>query len=61
MHLLAYKRKWQWWLRRTVCYICGGLHIHILQKMLEYEQAKRIPAKKALEHPYFNDVRKEMH
>jgi cyclin-dependent kinase len=29
--------------------------------MLEYEPAKRIPAKKALEHPYFNDVRKEMH
>lgn len=42
-----------------------GLHIHILiafvgllQKLLEYEPAKRIPAKKALEHPYFKDVRK---
>jgi cyclin-dependent kinase len=29
--------------------------------MLEYEPARRISAKKALEHPYFNDVNKEQY
>jgi cyclin-dependent kinase len=29
--------------------------------MLAYEPAKRISAKKALEHPYFNDVNKEVY
>ena len=32
-----------------------------LQKMLEYEPARRISAKMALEHPYFNDVNKEQY
>jgi serine/threonine protein kinase len=56
------------WLRTIGIVSVGGLQIPyaytcvgLLQKMLEYEPAKRIPAKKALEHPYFNDVRKEMH
>jgi cyclin-dependent kinase len=29
--------------------------------MLAYEPAKRISAKKALEHPYFNGVNKEVY
>ena len=29
-----------------------------LQKMLQYEPSKRISAKKAMEHPYFDDVNK---
>lgn len=37
------------------------VNLSLLQKMLEYEPAKRISAKKALEHPYFNDVNKELY
>ncbi|TVU05165.1 hypothetical protein EJB05_48318 [Eragrostis curvula] len=33
----------------------------LLEKMLQYEPGKRISAKKALEHPYFNDVNKELY
>ena len=49
-----------------MCYPCSmsalaGPDVDLLQKMLQYEPARRIPAKKALEHPYFNAVRKEMH
>jgi cyclin-dependent kinase len=29
--------------------------------MPQYEPTKRISAKKALEHPYFNDVNKELY
>ena len=29
--------------------------------MLVYEPGKRVSAKKALEHPYFNDVNKEVY
>jgi cyclin-dependent kinase len=29
--------------------------------MLQYEPSKRISAKKAMEHPYFNDVNKELY
>jgi cyclin-dependent kinase len=29
--------------------------------MLQYEPAKRISAKKAMEHPYFDDVDKELY
>lgn len=29
--------------------------------MLEYEPAKRVCAKAALEHPYFNDVNKDLY
>jgi cyclin-dependent kinase len=32
-----------------------------VQKMLAYEPGKRVSAKKALEHPYFNDVNKEVY
>nr|CAD1825377.1 unnamed protein product [Ananas comosus var. bracteatus] len=32
--------------------------IDLLLKMLQYEPSKRISAKKAMEHPYFNDVNK---
>jgi cyclin-dependent kinase len=39
----------------------AGPDVDLLQKMLQYEPARRIPVKKALEHPYFNAVRKEMH
>jgi len=57
------------WLRKKlVLYLCEDYRFHfsytcvgVLQKMLVFEPGKRIPAKKALEHPYFNDVRKEMH
>lgn len=30
--------------------------LDLLQKMLEYDPARRISARKALEHPYFIDV-----
>jgi serine/threonine protein kinase len=33
----------------------------LLQKMLEYAPARRISAKMALKHPYFNDVNKEQY
>ncbi|ONM03191.1 Cyclin-dependent kinase B1-1 [Zea mays] len=33
----------------------------LLEKMLAYEPGKRVSAKKALEHPYFNDVNKEVY
>jgi cyclin-dependent kinase len=33
-------------------------HISVLQKMLQYEPAKRISAKAALHHPYFDDLDK---
>ncbi|TKW11154.1 hypothetical protein SEVIR_6G215250v4 [Setaria viridis] len=33
----------------------------LLGKMLEYEPAKRVCAKAALEHPYFNDVNKDLY
>ncbi|XP_062224495.1 uncharacterized protein LOC133923050 [Phragmites australis] len=36
-------------------------HYNLLQKMLRYESAKRISAKKALEHPDFSDVNKELY
>ncbi|XP_010927310.1 cyclin-dependent kinase B2-1 [Elaeis guineensis] len=32
--------------------------IDLLSKMLQYDPSKRISAKKAMEHPYFNDVNK---
>ncbi|KAK8963892.1 Cyclin-dependent kinase B2-1 [Platanthera guangdongensis] len=34
--------------------------IDLLLKMLMYEPCKRISAKKAMEHPYFNGLNKEM-
>ncbi|CAD6264703.1 unnamed protein product [Miscanthus lutarioriparius] len=52
------------WKPTKLSTLVPGLDAHgydLLEKMLEYEPAKRIPAKKALEHPYFNDLRKEMH
>jgi serine/threonine protein kinase len=49
-----------------MCYPCSmstlaGPDVDLLEKMLQYEPTKRIPAKKALEHPYFNVVRNKMH
>ncbi|KAL6646155.1 hypothetical protein ACP70R_017763 [Stipagrostis hirtigluma subsp. patula] len=35
--------------------------LDLLEKMLQYEPAKRISAKKSMEHPYFNDVNKELY
>ncbi|KAL5222417.1 hypothetical protein ABZP36_027130 [Zizania latifolia] len=35
--------------------------LDLLEKMLHYEPAKRVSAKKAMEHPYFNDVNKELY
>uniref|UniRef100_A0A0E0LWT6 Protein kinase domain-containing protein n=1 Tax=Oryza punctata TaxID=4537 RepID=A0A0E0LWT6_ORYPU len=35
--------------------------LDLLEKMLQYEPSKRISAKKAMEHPYFNDVNKELY
>ncbi|VAI86081.1 unnamed protein product [Triticum turgidum subsp. durum] len=35
--------------------------IDLLEKMLQYEPAKRISAKKAMEHPYFDDVDKALY
>lgn len=34
------------------------LHRLCLQQMLQYEPSKRISAKKAMEHPYFEDLNK---
>jgi cyclin-dependent kinase len=39
----------------------AGPDVDLLEKMLQYEPTKRIPAKKAQEHPYFNVVRNKMH
>jgi len=33
--------------------------LDLLSQMLQYQPAKRISAKKALDHPYFNDLVKE--
>ncbi|KAF0898041.1 hypothetical protein E2562_001716 [Oryza meyeriana var. granulata] len=35
--------------------------LDLLEKMLQYEPSRRISAKKAMEHPYFNDVNKELY
>nr|CAB3483461.1 unnamed protein product [Digitaria exilis] len=52
------------WKPTKLCTLVPGLDdigYDLLGKMLEYEPAKRISAKKALEHPYFNDVNKELY
>uniref|UniRef100_A0A0D9X9P2 Protein kinase domain-containing protein n=1 Tax=Leersia perrieri TaxID=77586 RepID=A0A0D9X9P2_9ORYZ len=52
------------WNPSKVSDVVGGLDtdgLDLLEKMLQYEPAKRISAKKAMEHPYFNDVNKELY
>lgn len=49
------------------CGLCGSmlckhhiysLHKFVMQEMLHYEPSRRISAKKAMEHPYFDDLDK---
>jgi len=37
---------------------CSPAALDLLQKCLAYNPSERISAKKALEHPYFNDLDK---
>ena len=43
-----------------VCSRLDAAGLDLLQKMLEIDPKKRIPAKLALEHPWFNEVREEV-
>jgi len=44
---------------RKVCRRLDGAGLDLLQRMLEYDPLKRISAEAALQHPYFNDIRKK--
>ncbi|XP_066376737.1 cyclin-dependent kinase B2-1-like [Miscanthus floridulus] len=52
------------WKPTKLCTLVPGLDsdgYDLLEKLMAYEPAKRISAKKALEHQYFNDVNKEVY
>ncbi|WOL13952.1 cyclin-dependent kinase B2-1-like [Canna indica] len=58
---LANWHEYPQWKPKSLASAVPGLDadgLDLLSKMLQYEPAKRISAKKAMNHPYFNDVNK---
>jgi serine/threonine protein kinase len=47
------KLKWE-----EVCVVKDELAIDLLDKMLTLDHTKRISAKDAVQHPFFNEIRK---
>jgi serine/threonine protein kinase len=57
--LPGYKSTFQKWPRRDLTEVipkADPLALELIEKMLEYDPAKRISAKAALDHPYFDDL-----
>jgi serine/threonine protein kinase len=57
--LPEFKRTFQRWTRRDLSEVIPNadpLALDLIDKMLEYNPAKRISAKAALDHPYFDDL-----
>jgi serine/threonine protein kinase len=57
--LRGYKNTFPQWPRRELTEIIRGadpLALDLIEKLLEYDPAKRISAKTALDHPYFDDL-----
>ncbi|KAG9134238.1 hypothetical protein Leryth_019180 [Lithospermum erythrorhizon] len=53
LHLLSFSTSRLQFNRWLILY-----YISFVQEMLQYEPSKRISAKKAMEHPYFDDLDK---
>jgi serine/threonine protein kinase len=57
--LPGFKKTFQKWNRRPLSEVIPGadpLGIDLIEKMLEYDPVKRISAKRALDHPYIDDL-----